>query len=315
MRKKFFIFCIISLAGLSNLVSFSALAQTNIEQIEDCHYQIMVKIVFNFKDESAQEKADFLLQKWAGGMDRVWNGNYGSKKFGDNCRVDYSFELIKMADGNSCRDYPDYHCINVVSAEFNQRGNVADAAMVMANSQQNSWGEWTENLSGINAAHEVGHMMGLGEEYHYEMINNERKWFNDNYKETGPQSIMAQTWGEVAAFSEHAFQIMSQAGFESPTGQLCPKNELEQLRELALNFYSAPLENFAIRPEIEKLKGALIKGQTDPAVYFVDQNGKLRWLANEQVAQKLIGDNWASQIIWFNDAIIYTYQFGEPIKE
>ncbi len=314
MQKLKFIILIISLVSLSNLAVFGASAQTKIEKQGSCHYNVLVKIVFNFKDQSAKENADFLLQKWLEGMNKIWNGDYGSKNFG-NCFVDYKFELIKMTAGNSCFDYPEYHCINVISDEFNQRGNLADAAMVMANSQQNSWGEWTVNLSALNAAHEAGHMMGLGEEYHYEINNNGRKWFNDNSKEEGPQSIMAQTWGKVAAFSEHTYKVMSRAGFSPLTSEICPKNGLDQFKKLSLNFYSSPLANFETRPKIKEFKGALVKGYTDPAVYFVDNQGKLRWLANEEVAQKIAGQDWAAKIIWLNDAIIYTYQFGEPIKD
>lgn len=69
------------------------------------------------------------------------------------------------------------------------------------------------------------------------------------------------------------------------------------------------------RPDSDKLAGYIVKGQTDPATYTVDQDGNLRWMKNEQVAKRLYGDDWDSQIIWFSDAIIYTYQFGEPIQE
>ena len=79
-------------------------------------------------------------------------------------------------------------------------------------------------------------------------------------------------------------------------------------------FYSVPIEIKENRPEPKKLSGALIKGDTDPAVYLVDQTGKLRYLFDEKIVAKLAGPDWSKKIIWFSDAIIYTYKFGEPIK-
>lgn len=68
------------------------------------------------------------------------------------------------------------------------------------------------------------------------------------------------------------------------------------------------------RPNPQDMIGAMVKGETDPATYIVDIDGKLRWLKDEDVAKRLFGDDWDSQITWFSDSIIYTYQFGETIE-
>ena len=69
------------------------------------------------------------------------------------------------------------------------------------------------------------------------------------------------------------------------------------------------------RPKPENMIGALVKGETDPATYIVDTDAKLRWLKTEDVAYRLFGDGWDQIIIWFNDSIIYTYEFGKVIEQ
>ncbi len=72
---------------------------------------------------------------------------------------------------------------------------------------------------------------------------------------------------------------------------------------------------FTDRPDPIKIVGAMVKGETDPATYIVDSDGKLRWIKTEVVAKRLFGTTWDSNITWFNDSIIYTYQFGNVIEQ
>ena len=175
---------------------------------ENANYKINIFIVFDFKDDNAKEKADELIITWQEGMNNIWD-DISSEEFR---RIEYEFELIKMEPNKECLDYPEYHCISVVSDERNQRGNMADVTYNFPNSGINSIGEWTINVSGKAAAHEVGHLMGLLDEYHYEYINGEKKWINDNIKESEKQSIMAQTWGEVKIFDDQINKILRIAG-------------------------------------------------------------------------------------------------------
>lgn len=69
------------------------------------------------------------------------------------------------------------------------------------------------------------------------------------------------------------------------------------------------------RPDPMDIVGAMVKGESDPATYIVDTDGKLRWIKTEAVAKRLFGDQWDSYITWFNDSIIYTYQIGETIEQ
>lgn len=83
-----------------------------------------------------------------------------------------------------------------------------------------------------------------------------------------------------------------------------------------VNYYIGKWDKkvYTDRPDPQDMIGAMVKGETDPATYIVDIDGKLRWLKDESVAQRLYGDDWDTQITWFSDSIIYTYQFGETIE-
>ncbi len=195
------------------LFADSSQAKTIITKTADFGYEIKVKVVFDFQDAEAKKQADDLLIKWQEGMTNVWNNKYCTKVYTDNSSdIVYTFELLKMESGKECSDYPDYHCISVVSSEKNKRGNLADVTFSLPNSDKNSTGEWTIQTSERAAAHEAGHMMGLADEYHYEYANGEKKWISDNLKESGEQSIMAQTWGTVTALSFEINKILKNAG-------------------------------------------------------------------------------------------------------
>ena len=189
-------------------------AKTIIEEKADCYYKIKVKIVFDFKYQLTQLEAEKILTDWYKAMTSVWNGVWGSTILSDQCLAYYDFELVKMRQNKTCADYPEFHCISVIDEQYNARGYLADATITAANSQQNSWGEWTKEMRPIIAAHEVGHMMGLEDEYDYQIASQQKGFINQNYKNIGPQSIMAQTWDNIAAFTEHSLAILAKAGIK-----------------------------------------------------------------------------------------------------
>ena len=55
----------------------------------------------------------------------------------------------------------------------------------------------------------------------------------------------------------------------------------------------------------------LIKIVTDPKVYAILEDNKLRWLANEDVAKALYGDEWAKEVRDVSDAFFLNYEMGE----
>ncbi|MCX6744363.1 MAG: hypothetical protein NTX82_02470 [Candidatus Parcubacteria bacterium] len=151
------------------LLSFNqVLAQTIIEQNDNgCGYQVKVAVVFYFSGSNAKIMSDQLLLKWQQGIERIW-GQANQFEISDNkCPVQFNFDLKKIPEGQSCNDFSDYHCITVIDEAKNQRGNIADVTLATINSKSNSNGEWTMGISDLAAAHEIGHLLGLKDEYHW----------------------------------------------------------------------------------------------------------------------------------------------------
>jgi len=61
--------------------------------------------------------------------------------------------------------------------------------------------------------------------------------------------------------------------------------------------------------------GYLIKAYSDIKCYLVMADKTLRWVISEEVAERLLGSDWNNQIIWLEESLVYTYNFGEPIDE
>lgn len=57
----------------------------------------------------------------------------------------------------------------------------------------------------------------------------------------------------------------------------------------------------------------LVKINTDPKTYAVEQGGTLRWIESEQVAAILYGDNWGDDVDDIPDAFFANYRLGLPI--
>lgn len=67
--------------------------------------------------------------------------------------------------------------------------------------------------------------------------------------------------------------------------------------------------NVTYRPGIR-----LLKVQTDPKVYAVDQGGTLRWIQSESLADALYGPYWNKAIDDLPDAFFTDYRVGAPIN-
>jgi len=57
----------------------------------------------------------------------------------------------------------------------------------------------------------------------------------------------------------------------------------------------------------------LIKIQTNPKVYAVDQGGVLRWLQDEELVKTFYGENWQSQVEDLPDSFFVDYKVGQTV--
>jgi hypothetical protein len=72
---------------------------------------------------------------------------------------------------------------------------------------------------------------------------------------------------------------------------------------------------FTSRPDLEDIKGYLIQGATDPALYYVDKQEEqmvLRRIMPDK-ASSLFGQDYNSKIIYFSDSIIYSFKPGKAL--
>ena len=68
--------------------------------------------------------------------------------------------------------------------------------------------------------------------------------------------------------------------------------------------------NVTYRPGVN-----MIKINTDPKVYAVEQNGVLRWVSTEAVASCLYGSGWAGMVNDVSDAFFVNYTIGAEITD
>lgn len=59
----------------------------------------------------------------------------------------------------------------------------------------------------------------------------------------------------------------------------------------------------------------MIKIQSDPKAYVVARGGILRWVATENAAKRLFGDNWNTMIDDVSDSFFVNYKIGTPISQ
>jgi len=88
-------------------------------------------------------------------------------------------------------------------------------------------------------------------------------------------------------------------------------DDFSQVEEVALDtLYEIPLGgNVTYKP------GALlVKIQTDPKVYAVGANGKLKWLKTEDVAKVLYGDSWNKLVDDVPDSFFTNYEVEAAIE-
>ncbi len=172
---------------------------------DDAKCEIMVNIYIELTGPGATSS---LANTWKNGIESVWNGPNGYRKFG--CyKVKFNADIKVNTTGATPEASRDQ--IKVVSIHPTQT-HTSSTVLGRPNDGSTN-GEWDNQDTGNVAAHETGHLMGLDDEYTYDASGN---YVNTNPQVTDPQSIMAQTWGNVSALQSHINAIMKNAGISVP---------------------------------------------------------------------------------------------------
>ena len=185
------------------LTSFSP--QTTTVSGGPCEYTVTVKVVFHGAGASETQ-----VEAWETDAEAIWNGVDGSREWGDGCcTVKFEFDFSVLAEGAQPPD--DAHVVEVKKVKSSHTSWVA-TPLPTPGSTETTTGEWDSLDTGPVIAHEMGHMMGLDDEYHNDEDGN---YVNDNPQPEGsPPSIMAQTWGGAQPLTEHFDAIMEAADIE-----------------------------------------------------------------------------------------------------
>ncbi|MCL1587988.1 MAG: hypothetical protein M3092_06185 [Actinomycetia bacterium] len=157
-----------------------------------CAFTLVLDIQFENNSGLAAGAFTALVNGWESATEDMWSGPLGHQHFGC-CTV--SFDMITRTGSGR----PGSHQIDVVSGP--------QTSFVNALGPDCTGGRWDALDTGNVAAHESGHLLGLPDEYDYNGPGG--TYQNLNPQPAGQaQSIMAQTWGNVAALPSHVQTTM-----------------------------------------------------------------------------------------------------------
>lgn len=104
-----------------------------------------------------------LAEKWEFGINAFWNRR-GENLFHDGCRVEFN---IKVAARPTVLEMYEFdNRIQVVrDPDSSFRSNITQRRPMIFFPWRGSTGQWSHNANGFTAAHEMGHIFGLSDDY------------------------------------------------------------------------------------------------------------------------------------------------------
>ncbi len=165
-----------------------------------CAFSVTLDVQYENSSGLAAAAFTNLVNGWETATEGMWNGPLGHQHFGC-CTISFHV-TTRIGSGRAGS-----HQINVVAGP--------QTSVVNALGPGCTGGRWDALDTGNVAAHESGHLLGLPDEYDYNGPGG--SYQNLNPQPAGqPESIMAQTWGNVAALPSHLQEIMNGLDAECP---------------------------------------------------------------------------------------------------
>jgi len=143
-------------------------------EVVSCNPALEITLLFAFLDKTSKAESEALLARWQAGIDAVWQHADTRYGYGDStCAIAPTIRLLELEAGETC-GYLRYHehCVDVVHAALNQRGQVADMSAAAINRNVAAYGEWTTGTTATEAAHLFGHLLGLADSFVQKEVNN-----------------------------------------------------------------------------------------------------------------------------------------------
>ncbi len=150
--------------ALVAILSYTVLVRTTINPL-DCGAEVVVKIAFYGTGVNQT-----VLDTWEREAEALWKGPFGYQPYGDcKCRLNFNFIFQRVANAAACPN--DSHCVEVYRVPpaghttSVSTGNAPGTGFDNGPYTSQSTGKFVESDRGTTVAHEIGHLIGLDDEY------------------------------------------------------------------------------------------------------------------------------------------------------
>ncbi len=181
-------------------------------QRSNCDITVTIKIQFHDNTGLPADQIRRLIAGWVLVATTYLNGPRRKRRW-RCCTV--VFKIDTLIDGAARAGY---HQIDLVHDRTGNHTSHVDE--LAGNPPRDIHGEWDDADLSTVACHEIGHLIGLADEY----VNTPGGSVNTNPKPgSSPQSIMGQTDGAVQFLQEHVDRCMEALGATCPP-ECCPEH-------------------------------------------------------------------------------------------